>query len=346
MASDLVPLDFNGVADLFLYDTSNNSTVLLSVNGAGDASANGVSLKPVFSADGRTLFFQSWASDISGEDFNNGSDIFALDLTSLPVTSATNSAPSACYAQMIPAGVLSPTPAVGWSLSPGASLPGAIQGQPRRSFLADAARERGVCRRQRLSDRSVPRGWEPILPRRFEPLRSMNTTPSPDLDRARNSGFTLVELVVVIAVLAILAVLLLPALAATRPNAQPLQCMQNERQIIFAWQMYAEDNSDLLAPNDYPYATAYAFALPTFQSEMRNWVVGTMESPPDSNDTPFVIGRLSELLDPNTVLSPYLNSRAVFRCPADNYLNPNSRQGECAQLLDEFGCRHDLLLAL
>lgn len=125
-ATNIVPLDFNNVADLFLYDASDNSTLLVSVNGAGSSAADDRSLKPVFSSDGQTLFFQSWASDITGGDFNNGSDIFALDLTALPLTTATgggstNSAPSACYARIVPAGVLSPNPAVGWSLAAGES---------------------------------------------------------------------------------------------------------------------------------------------------------------------------------------------------------------------------------
>jgi len=124
-ATNVIPFDFNNVAELFVYDVSNNATILVSVNAAGDSTADDRSLKPVFSADGRTLFFQSWASDISGNDYNNGSDIFALDLTALPVTTsigggATNYA-SVFYAQLIPAGALSPTPAISWPLAAGKS---------------------------------------------------------------------------------------------------------------------------------------------------------------------------------------------------------------------------------
>lgn len=124
-ATNLVPFDFNDVADLFVYDSSNNATILVSVNASGNSTAADRSLKPVFSGDSQTLFFQSWASDISGNDFNNGSDIFALDLTALPVTGsngggATNSA-SVFYAQMIPAGTFSPNPAISWTLAPGKS---------------------------------------------------------------------------------------------------------------------------------------------------------------------------------------------------------------------------------
>jgi Tol biopolymer transport system component len=125
-AANLVPFDFNNVADLFVYDTANNATILVSVNAAGNASAADRSLNPVFSADGRTLFFQSWASDISGNDFNSGSDVFALDLTALPLTTgndggATN-AESGFVAQLVfPAGAPGSTPAISWPLAAGKS---------------------------------------------------------------------------------------------------------------------------------------------------------------------------------------------------------------------------------
>jgi len=34
-ATNIIPDDFNNVADLFIYDASNNATILVSVNGAG-----------------------------------------------------------------------------------------------------------------------------------------------------------------------------------------------------------------------------------------------------------------------------------------------------------------------
>jgi Tol biopolymer transport system component len=125
-ATNLVPFDFNNVADIFLYDAVNNATILVSVNAAGNASAADRSLKPVFSADSRTLFFQSWAPDISGNDFNSGSDVFALDLTALPLTmsnggGATN-AESGFVAQLIlPAGAAGSVPAISWPLAAGKS---------------------------------------------------------------------------------------------------------------------------------------------------------------------------------------------------------------------------------
>jgi prepilin-type N-terminal cleavage/methylation domain-containing protein len=137
-------------------------------------------------------------------------------------------------------------------------------------------------------------------------------------------GFTLIELLVVIAIIAILAALLLPALSQAKQRAQATGCMSNSKQIMTGWRLYTDDNNDILPPNDYPYLTTYATAGVTAQAKMKNWVVGTMAQPADSKDLPNNIGK-SELLDPNTVLSPYIPSRSIWHCLADNYIDPASK---------------------
>jgi prepilin-type N-terminal cleavage/methylation domain-containing protein/prepilin-type processing-associated H-X9-DG protein len=139
-----------------------------------------------------------------------------------------------------------------------------------------------------------------------------------------HDGFTLIELLVVIAIIAILAAMLLPALSRAKQKAQAIQCMNGSKQLMLGWNMYANDNNDVLAPNDFPYTTSYYGS--TTPASMKNWVVGTMEKPLDAEDRPYVLGGLSEMLDPNTVLSPYVPNRNVYHCPADNYIDPNSHQ--------------------
>ena len=82
LASDIVPGDTNGVPDIFLYDRQTGVNTLLSASQPSGAPANSRSLTPVFSGDGSTLLFQSWASDLTGGDFNHNSDLFAYTFLS------------------------------------------------------------------------------------------------------------------------------------------------------------------------------------------------------------------------------------------------------------------------
>lgn len=76
-ASDIVAGDTNGVPDAFVYDRLTGSNQLLSVAESGSA-GNARSFAPVFSGDGRTLVFPSWATDLALADLNQSGDLFAF----------------------------------------------------------------------------------------------------------------------------------------------------------------------------------------------------------------------------------------------------------------------------
>ena len=58
----------------------------------------------------------------------------------------------------------------------------------------------------------------------------------------RNRGFTLIELLVVIAIIAVLMAVLMPALSRAREQGKRAVCLNNTKQLQFAWMMYADDN--------------------------------------------------------------------------------------------------------
>ena len=78
-ASNLVPEDTNGVADVFVFDRQTQTMMRASVSSEG-VQGNGPSTHPSMSADGRFVAFLSAASNLDAiDDTNQAPDIFLRD---------------------------------------------------------------------------------------------------------------------------------------------------------------------------------------------------------------------------------------------------------------------------
>jgi Tol biopolymer transport system component len=78
MASNLVPGDTNGFADVFVHDRANGQTTRINVAATG-TQANGESISVDISADGRFVAFDSFATNLVPGDTNGVSDVFVYD---------------------------------------------------------------------------------------------------------------------------------------------------------------------------------------------------------------------------------------------------------------------------
>ena len=95
-SSNLAAGDTNGVQDVFVRNLTTNTTSIVSLNRAGNASGNGLSDRFTLSADGRSVAFHSFATNLTAiTDTNGFSDVFVRNLatnttTMVSVNSAGN----------------------------------------------------------------------------------------------------------------------------------------------------------------------------------------------------------------------------------------------------------------
>ncbi|HXB60684.1 MAG TPA: prepilin-type N-terminal cleavage/methylation domain-containing protein [Candidatus Acidoferrales bacterium] len=140
------------------------------------------------------------------------------------------------------------------------------------------------------------------------------TTLHPGAGLRKRLGFTLIELLVVIAIIAILAAMLVPVLSKSEEQARVTQCINNMKELAYAWNVYANDNNDYLTHN---------WILGN--NPPPSWCLGNVQSSP--NDVTGIT---------NGVLYPYVHTIRVYECPDAHLVNKLIPSRTCS-MIDRMG---------
>jgi len=132
---------------------------------------------------------------------------------------------------------------------------------------------------------------------------------------ARKKGFTLIELLVVISIIALLVAILMPALNKAREQATGTVCLANQKAMILAWNIYADDNEGLIACGDVPrdgnYRNRQSYPDPF-------WVNPPIDDTGAYRGDPIPVPEEYEFNGIRTgTLYKYINNLDSYRCPGD-----------------------------
>ncbi|HEX7858902.1 MAG TPA: hypothetical protein VF773_01105 [Verrucomicrobiae bacterium] len=135
---------------------------------------------------------------------------------------------------------------------------------------------------------------------------------------SRTAGFVPIELLAIVAVLFLLVGIALPLTSRFKSKSASTICVSNHKQVVVAWQIYANEHEGKTANNFIIPSTMDALIRGTFDNWANNimtWSANGIEG----------VSVTNQALAGGT-LNPYTSGDAkIYRCPSDNFLSPAQR---------------------
>ncbi len=147
----------------------------------------------------------------------------------------------------------------------------------------------------------------------MQPKQNARLEPLTPADKAQ--GFTLLELLAIVIVLCLMLPLVCFSLAGSRTSTTGFQCLNNHRQLVNAWRMYADDNQGRLVYNT---DGGWVGHSPTQPAWAGGWL--DLTSSTDNTNTALLINH--DFYPYSAFLGPYIKSPRPFKCPADGATVP------------------------
>jgi len=131
-------------------------------------------------------------------------------------------------------------------------------------------------------------------------------------------GFTLVELLVVMTIISLLAAILLPVLSSTMKIARQIQCINNQKQLMYGIIKFADDNNDRIVGNSHDSKFNDTDPQPQTDPMKRDWLRGDLSYSESiqNNGSPE-----------SGTLFPYIEDKLVYRCSALSVGSLESKSG-------------------
>jgi type II secretory pathway pseudopilin PulG len=135
-------------------------------------------------------------------------------------------------------------------------------------------------------------------------------------------AFSLTELLVVMVMIALMAALMMPALSKAKKQTSAASCLNNQKQLAYAFHMYTQDNADRIVQMADYNTGAYIWPAGGFWG-------GPVKTPDSWNAQSDAADAVETGLKSSNAFSFYCSAVETYHCPGDTRILNRPRLHDC-----------------